>query len=74
MPLWKFTTKTSRMCNGVRVEKGMSVEVVTPTTSNPINNPQGRKQIADAFMRKYDVDLQKAVMILSSYLDSQMSR
>jgi hypothetical protein len=62
------------MCNGVRVEKGMSVEVVTPTTSNPINNPQGRKQIADAFMRKYDVDLQKAGMILSSYLDSQMSR
>jgi hypothetical protein len=38
------------------------------------NNPQGLKQIADAFMRKYDVDLQKAGMVLSSYLDSQMSR
>ena len=74
MPLWTFTTKMSRMCNGVRVEKGMSVEVVTTTTCNPINNPQGRKQITDAFMRKYAIDLVKAGMIVRGYLDSKMTR
>lgn len=41
MPLWKFTTKNKRQCNGVFVERGMTVEVVTPTTSNPLHNPQG---------------------------------
>lgn len=52
MPIWKFTTKMKRNCNGVFIEKGMTVEVVTPTTSNPLNNPQGRDQIAAAFMTK----------------------
>lgn len=59
MPLWNFTTKNKRQCNGVFVEKGMTVEVVTPTTSNPLNNPQGREQIATAFMTKYGVDMKK---------------
>lgn len=36
MPLWNFTTKNKRQCNGVFVEKGMTVEVVTPTTSTVI--------------------------------------
>ena len=54
MPIWKFTTKMKRNCNGVFIEKGMTVEVVTPTTSNPLNNPQGRDQIAAAFMTKYE--------------------
>ena len=53
MPIWKFTTKMKRNCNGVFIEKGMTVEVVTSTTSNPLNNPQGRDQIAAAFMSKY---------------------
>ena len=35
MPIWKFTTKMKRNCNGVFIEKGMTVAVVTPTTSNP---------------------------------------
>jgi hypothetical protein len=56
------------MSNGVRVEKGMSVEVVTPNNLNPINNPQGRQLIADAFMRKYAVDVQKAGILAHSYL------
>ena len=50
MPLWNFTTKNKRQCNGVFVEKGMTVEVVTPTTSNPLNNPQGREQIFFVFL------------------------
>ena len=74
MPIWKFTTKMKRNCNGVFIEKGMTVEVVTPTTSNPLNNPQGRDQIAAAFMTKYGVDMKKAQNLSSGYLDSGMSK
>lgn len=74
MPIWKFTTKMKGNCNGVFIEKGMTVEVVTPTTSNPLNNPQGRDQIAAAFMTKYGVDMKKAQSLTSSYLDSVMSK
>lgn len=74
MPIWKFTTKMKRNCNGVFIEKGMTVEVVTPTTSNPLNNPQGRDQIAAAFMSKYGVDMKKAQSLTSGYLDYVMSK
>lgn len=74
MPIWKFTTKMKRNCNGVFIEKGMTVEVVTPTTSNPLNNPQGRDQIAAAFMTKYGVDMKKAQILTSGYLDYVMSK
>lgn len=74
IPIWKFTTKMKRNCNGVFIEKGMTVEVVTPTTSNPLNNPQGRDQIAAAFMTKYGVDMKKAQSLSSGYLDSVMSK
>lgn len=74
MPIWKFTTKMKRNCNGVFIEKGMTVEVVTPTTSNPFNNPQWRDQIAAAFMTKYGVDMKKAQSLSSGYLDSVMSK
>ena len=74
MPIWKFTTKMKRNCNGVFIEKGMTVEVVTPTTSNPLNNPQGRDQISAAFMTKYGVNMKKAQSLSSGYLDSVMSK
>ena len=74
MPIWKFTTKMKRNCNGVFIEKGMTVEVVTQTTSNPLHNPQGREQIAAAFMVKYGVDMKKAQTLAPGYLDSQMSK
>lgn len=74
MPIWKFTTKTKRNCNGVFIEKGMTVEVVTSTTSNPLNNPQGRDQIAAAFMSKYGVDMKKGHNLTSGYLDAVMRK
>lgn len=72
MALWRFTTKMKRNCNGVFIEKGMTVEVVTPTTSNPLNTPQGREQIATAFMTKYGVDMKKAGNLTSGYLEAKM--
>ena len=44
MTIWTFTTKMTRTCNGVFIEKGMTVDVVIPTTSNPLNSPQGRSR------------------------------
>lgn len=74
MPIWKFTTKMKHNCNGVFIEKGMTVDVVTPTTSNPLNSPQGRDQIAAAFMSKYGVDMKKGQNLTSGYLDAVMSK
>lgn len=74
MPIWKFTTEMKRTCNGVFIEKGMTVDVVTPTTSNPLNSPQGRDQIAAAFMSKYGVDMKKGQNLTSGYLDAVMSK
>lgn len=52
--------------NGVRIEPGMSVEVVTQSMSNPVlSNPQ---VVADAFMRIYGVDLRRALALNMSYL------
>ncbi len=52
----------------------MTVDVVTPTTSNPLNSPQGRDQIAAAFMSKYGVDMKKGQNLTSGYLDAVMSK
>ena len=69
MAFWKLTTKHTRTVNGVHIEKGMTAEVVTATTSNPLNNPQGRDLITNAFMAKYGIDLKKAANLTSGYLD-----
>lgn len=52
----------------------MTVEVVTPITSNPLGTPQGRDQIAAAFMTKYGVDMKKAQSLTSNYLDYVMNK
>ena len=37
----------------------MQVEVVTQSMSNPVTT-NGGKLVADAFLRKYDIDIKKA--------------
>lgn len=37
MPLFRITVKQSKVSNGVRLEKGMSVEVVSNSFSNPVS-------------------------------------
>lgn len=41
MAKYRITTKHLRTTNGVRIEPGMSVEVITPTISNPVVNNGG---------------------------------
>ena len=69
MSLFKITVKSSRVLNGLRLEKGMSVEVPSKY-SNPLTT-NGGHEVQDAFMRVYGVDLKKATCLSSVYLDVQ---
>ena len=59
MARFKITTKHVKNCNGIRIEPGMSVEVITQTMSNPVVT-NGGLIVLDAFMRIYGVDVKKA--------------
>lgn len=66
MALWRISVKNNRSVNGVRLEKGMFVDMVTPVTmSNPLNcNPNENKpKINNLFVNKYGIDLLKAGLI-----------
>ena len=58
MALFRITVTQTRLTNGVRLEKGMSVEVAS-AYSNPLTTNGGHEVIA-AFMRVYGLDLAKA--------------
>lgn len=59
MAKFLITTKFRKQCNGVRIEPGMRVQVITDSMNNPVNT-NGGKVVADAFMRIYGVDIKKA--------------
>lgn len=56
------------MSNGVLIEPGLSVEVITQSYSNPITN-NGGQAVADAFMRIYGLDIKKAGALSTVWLD-----
>ena len=66
--LYRITVKQSKVGNGVRLDRGMSVDVVTNSTSNPVTT-NGGQPVADAFMRIYGVDIKKAGALNMAYLD-----
>lgn len=68
MPLYRITVKQSKLTSGVRVERGMSVDVVTNSMSNPVTT-NGGQAVADAFMRVYGVDIRKVGVLNMAYLD-----
>lgn len=59
MPRFIITTKSRLNNNGIRIEPGMSVEVVTSSFSNPITT-NGGQLVIDAFHRIYGIDIKKA--------------
>lgn len=74
MALWRISVKRSESVNGVRLEKGMFVEMVTPVSmSNPLNSNPGenKPKINNLFVGKYGVDLMKAGLISPSHLQSE---
>ena len=66
--LYRVTVKNSKNSNGIRVERGMSVEVVTNNITNPVTT-NGGQAVADAFMRIYGIDIRKAGALNMAYLD-----
>lgn len=68
MPLYRVTVKQMKVSNGLRIEKGMSVDVVTNSISNPVVT-NGGQLVNDAFMRLYGIDLKKLGAMNMIYLD-----
>ncbi len=62
MPLYRITVKQNVNCNGIRLEKGMSVDVVNNLNFNPILT-NGGKLVSDAFMHIYYVNIKKEPLI-----------
>lgn len=73
MALFRITVKDSRSINGVRIEKGMTVEVArgnnSATPTDVFGTTDGKKMVADAFMVKYGIDVVKANAINRIYMD-----
>lgn len=68
MPRFIITTKQMKNANGIRIESGMSVEVITQSMSNPVLT-NGGQPVVDAFMRLYGIDIRKAGALNMSYLN-----
>ncbi|MCC8095918.1 MAG: DUF6140 family protein [Tannerellaceae bacterium] len=67
MPLFKITVQSSKHSNGIKIEKGMSVEIVSSSFSNPVHT-NGGQAVIDAFMRIYGIDIKKAGALSTVYL------
>lgn len=63
-----ITTKSRTQTNGIRIEPGMQVEVVTQSMSNPVIT-NGGQTVIYAFMRIYGIDIKKAGVLSMVYLD-----
>ncbi len=68
MPLYKVTVTRTVISNDIRLEKGMSVEVVMPIVSNPVSVNNG-ESVKSAFGRIYGIDLTPIWTIARSALD-----
>lgn len=68
MPLFRVTVKQSKLSSGIRIERGMSVDVVTNSMSNPLTT-NGGQAVAEAFMRIYGVDMKRLNALNTVYLD-----
>lgn len=68
MPLFRITVKQPKNCNGLRIERGMSVQVVSNSFSNPVTT-NGGQLVADAFQRIYGIDLKTMGALNMVYLE-----
>ena len=68
MALFRITVKQKVRTNGIILDPGMQVEVVTQSYNDPVHT-NGGQVVADAFRRIYGVDIMKAGALNSIYLD-----
>ena len=67
MALFIITTKRRKICNGVVIEPGMTVQVAS-IYNNPVIANRGQ-EVEDAFMRLFGISLRKANALNMSDLD-----
>ena len=67
MALFRITVKQKVRTNGVVLEPGMQVEIVTQSYNDPVHT-NGGQAVADAFIRIYGVDIKKAGALNGIYL------
>lgn len=70
MPLFRVTVKQMKLTSGIRIEPGMSVDVVSSSMSNSLTT-NGGQLVADAFMRVYGIDFKRIGALSTVYLDVQ---
>ena len=63
MALWKIEITQTGTINGVHIEKGMFVEMVTSSTTPPMSMSKNYEAIGQLFKNKYGIDLVKARII-----------
>lgn len=68
MARFRITTKRVKNSNGIRIEPGMSVEVVTQSMSNPVIT-NGGQVVVDAFYRIYGIDIKRAGVLSMTELE-----
>ena len=59
MARFRITTKQVKNCNGIRIEPGMSVEVITQSMVNRVSS-NGGQPVIDEFYCIYGIDMKKA--------------
>lgn len=68
---FRITVKDSRSINGVRIEKGITVEVAksnnSATPTDVFETTEGKKKAANAFMLKYGINVVRATAISRIY-------
>lgn len=69
MALFRVTVKNPLFRNGIRLEKGMQVDIVVPHAAQyPLHHNNGQP-VVDAFLRIYGIDLRKANAVNSAHLE-----
>ena len=66
MAIWTLTIKSTKIMNGIRLERGMRVQVSSLYHPIGYNNGEATR---DAFMRIYGIDLKKAGALHPAYFD-----
>lgn len=70
MPLFRVTVKRAKNSNGIRLEAGMTVDVLSNSFSNPVTI-NGGQSVVDAFYRIYGIDIKKVGALNMADLDVQ---
>ena len=59
MAKFQITTKNRKQTNGIRIEPGLTVQVITQSMNNPVTT-NGGQTVVEAFFRIYGIDIRKA--------------